>query len=154
MKKQASIIVLFIVLGVFLVACQPGLEREISQGEELWQEQGITNYEIKVRMVDSIWHAQTHTLLVENGAVSEATANCIPAPFEGAECEVREFDAATYTVPGLFAIAREEAARSDGQWTTIEFDEQYGFPTRISFNDPEILDEDRSWQVMRFVANP
>ncbi len=154
MKKQTAITILLILLGVFLSACQAGLEQEINQAEQNWQAQGVTSYEIEVRKIDSIWHAQTHALVVENGEVVEDSATCIPAPFEGAECDVREFDPADYTVPGLFATARTQAARSDGQWTTIHFDEQYGFPANISFSNPEILDGEVRWEVTHFAVRP
>ena len=80
----------------------------------------------------------------------EQTASCTPAPAEYRECEVRPFDAEDYTVPGLFSRARWLAERGDAQWVRIEFDATYGFPIRISFNDPEIIDEEWAWGVRSF----
>lgn len=145
---------LLVLMLSMLAACSPSLTDEIDNLEEQWLEQAITSYEIEVLRVDSIWHAQSQRITVQEGAVVDASATCIPGPVEGRECEVRAFNADDFTVAGLFATARTMAQRGDGEWTKIEYDEQYGFPVRISYNDPEILDEDTSWQVKHFALLP
>jgi hypothetical protein len=93
---------------------------------------------------------QTHDILVRDGLVVEASATCSPAPIEGRECEVRAFEGETYIVPGLFERARWIAERGEAQHITIEFDARYGYPTRISYNDPELIDEEWGWGVQAF----
>ena len=76
--------------------------------------------------------------------------SCIPAPTENGKCEVQPFDAAEYTVPGLFAVAYALAEHEDGNWTEIEFDPTYGYPARMRYDHPEIIDEDSYWGVRSF----
>jgi hypothetical protein len=127
-------------------------QRQIDEAEERWQEGEIASYEIEVLHVSSIWEAQRYRIKVVNGEVFAAEAQCIPAPMQMGECEVHEYQAEDYTVEGLFARARVEAGRGGGDFTQIEFDAVYGFPTRISYDQPDVLDEEQSWRVMAFDA--
>jgi hypothetical protein len=125
---------------------------EMDQAEEKWNGQKVSGYRVEVLVVNSIWHAQSHKLVVENGAVVESSAACSPAPFEGKTCDVRPFDAEAYTVPGLFARAREQQQGQGAQWLKITFDPTYGFPSQISYDDPNVTDADWTWRVMEFEA--
>lgn len=125
-------------------------QRHIDEAEQRWQEAGVGSYEIEVLHVASIWEAQSYHITVRDGEVVAAEAQCIPAPMQMGECEVREYQAEDYTVEGLFARARVEAGRGGGAFTQIEFEAEYGFPTRISYDQPEVLDEEQSWRVLDF----
>lgn len=129
---------------------QTGLGSETDQAQEIWRQHDIESYTIEVRVIQSVWSAQTYKITVVNGEVVSNSAECIPGPAKTSECEVAEYDPQDYTVPGLFAIARSESQKSEGQFTTIKYDPTYGFPTRISYDDPEVFDEDRSWKVLSF----
>ena len=100
--------------------------------------------------VQSIWHAETYSVTVRSGQVTEQSAFCIPAPFEAGKCTVQPFDAKDYTVPGLFAIARSQARIAEGKWTKITFDPIYGFPSVIAYDDPQVYDDDTMWGVKLF----
>lgn len=128
------------------------LEREIGRQEEIWRGQAPDSYQIEVLHVRSIWHAQTHALTVEAGQVRAADAWCTPAPAEGQECQVTDFEAGDYLVEGLFQTARRAAQYDGGRFTKIEYDPVYGFPTRIIFDNPDIYDEDALWRVTSFQA--
>jgi hypothetical protein len=121
----------------------------IDKAEGEWQALGITSYRIEV-MVASIWHAQTYKLTVREGEVVEESASCIPAPTESGVCEVQPFDAADYTVPGLFEYARSKAIFEGGKFTQITFDPNYSFPVKVFFDNPDIIDEESSWRVTTF----
>ena len=131
---------------LLLSACGSAAASELEEAERRWQEQGIDDYQIEVLVVRSIWHAQSHVITVEDGVVTEQTAHCIQAPAEFEECEVEPFAAEDFTVPGLFAKAR--ASNQEG--VKITYEPTYGYPDSISFNDPNIVDEDWSWGVKRF----
>jgi hypothetical protein len=118
-----------------------------------WINLAITDYRIEVRRIDSIWHMQTYVITVIDGQVAAHSAECIVAPFEYRSCEVRAYDAADYAVEGLFATARDMISRY-GEYVTITFDETYHFPSHISYNDPQIYDEDTSWIVVSFEPLP
>ena len=126
------------------------LADSIAQAERKWQAQGISSYRIRVRRVQSIWHAQTYSVTVQSGQVVEQSAFCIPAPFEAGKCTVEPFDGKDYTVPGLFSAARSQAKIVGGKWTKIIFDEMYSFPKVISYDDPQVYDDDRMWGVESF----
>jgi hypothetical protein len=123
---------------------------KIDQQEQKWLEQDIDSYRIVVSHVRSIWHAQTHETLVSEGKVVEQSATCTPAPAESGECHVESFDPEEYAVAGLFALAHSLAEGDAGDWTEIEFDPTYGFPVRIAYDDPDMVDEDSYWGVRSF----
>lgn len=138
----------YLLLLIFLSACTP--TSQLDEAERQWQAQQIASYKIEVLEINSIWHAQYQSLTVENGVITEQTARCTPAPFEGQTCEVQPFDPEAFTVPGLFAKARAVTATADADSFTIRYDDTYFYPMQISFNDPEIVDEDWSWAVTSF----
>jgi len=125
-------------------------EQQIGEAELLWQKSNIESYEIVVLHVHSIWSAQSHRITVRHGQVVASRAECIPAPMQMGECELQTFKASDYTVEGLFARARELAARAGGEFTRLEFDAVYGFPNLIAYDHPEVVDEDNSLRVTEF----
>jgi hypothetical protein len=127
----------------------PTPTEQLDQAEQKWAEQGITRYRIEVLVV-SIWHAQSHQITVQNNQVVDAQARCIPAPMELGACEVRANTAEDYIVPGLFALARSEIQSEQAAWVQITYHPSYGFPSQVSFDDPELVDEDWGWRVTAF----
>ena len=149
--KSASAWALFAVIGSLATSnCASALAGPIDLAERKWQAQNINNYRIQVRRVQSIWHAQTYSVTVQNGEVMEQSAFCIPAPFEAGKCTVEPFDGKDYTVPGLFSIARSQANIAGGKWTEITFDELYSFPKVVTYDDPQVYDDERMWGVVAF----
>lgn len=122
---------------------------EVDRAEAKWQEQGIESYRIEVETA-SIWHDQYHHITVRDGTVVEESASCNPAPAEYRECEIQAFNAEDYTVSGLFSRVRSLAQTENVQWAKIEFDPTYGFPSFISFDHPEAIDEEWVWRVRSF----
>jgi hypothetical protein len=126
------------------------LVEQIDEGEQKWREHGIETYRIEVLSARGTWHAQSHRIVVRRGQIVEKSASCIPAPAERGKCEVEPFDAQEYTVPALFARAREKAQLEQGKRTRITFDPEYGFPSWIVVDSPEITDGGQSWKVQAF----
>ena len=160
MKNQPLAILLLASLVWVAVACNSGSAptpmspstTPLDQAEQKWTGQNITNYRMEVLVVNSIWHAQSHQIIVQSNAVAESTARCIPAPGEAGTCEVRAYSAEEYTIPGLFAQARSQIQSQQAQWIKITYDPTYGFPSQISFDNPNIIDEDWTWRVTMFEA--
>ena len=152
MKTNLALAIL--ALGGMLATCKGVPEAlatpSIDQREQVWQEQNITAYRIEVLIVRSVWHAQSHRITVRNGQVESATATCVPAPTEAGKCKVEDFNAADYTVAGLFREAHAQTQSEFAAWVTITYDPIYGFPQQISYNHPEMIDEDWSWRVTAF----
>ena len=123
---------------------------QLDQAEQKWTAQGITSYRIEVLVVSSVWHAQSHQITVQSNQVVDGQAGCIPAPMEPGVCEVRAYVAKDYMVPGLFALARSAIQSEQTAGVQITYDPSYGFPSQVSYNDPELVDEDWSWQVTAF----
>lgn len=44
-------------------------------------------------------------------------------------------------------MAQSFMEQENGEWTTINYHETYHFPIQISYNNPEIYDEEVSWRV-------
>lgn len=129
---------------------QSTLISAIDQAEETWQQQGVESYMIEIMIFNSVWNAVSYKITVVNDEVVSESAECIPGLAQIGECEVAQYNPQDYTVPGLFAIARSEIQKTEGEFTEIEYEPTYGFPTKISYDDPEVYDEDRSWSVVSF----
>ncbi len=147
-----------ILAGLAIVACTPGMPADLSTpeprsaealdwAEARWLALNVNTYHIQVQAV-SLWHVQTHDIVVRGGQADDSAATCMTAPLEfGNECRVQTFEPADFTVPGLFAKARTLAGE---KWAKIAFDAKYAFPSVIGFNDPEIYDEEWGWAVLLF----
>jgi len=128
-------------------------KKELNRAKILYRAQGITHYRLKVRHMRSIWHMQTYDIEVWNGEITH-TAACVPAPTEGGQCQVEPFDPADYTVEGLFDTVTWVLESDYANWANIQYHTEYGYPKIISFNHPNILDEDNLWAVLEFELLP
>jgi hypothetical protein len=121
---------------------------QIDAAEQRWSSQGIGSYRIEVRRVNSIWHAQWNTVVVKDGQVAEQSSRCTRAPAESQHCRLQPFDAAQYTVPGLFATARAIVQDADPDaMIRIAFDDAAGYPRSIFTDRPQVTDDDQGWGV-------
>ncbi|MEE8443282.1 MAG: DUF6174 domain-containing protein [Dehalococcoidia bacterium] len=145
------LLTLMTVAGLWAVCTQPvDPHTEVDKAEKQWRTQGITSYHLEVRVVNSIWHVQSHQLNVRDSEVVDTTAYCYPTPTEGNQCEVEEFNAEDFTVEGLFSQARSQIQNQEERWRQIDFDPTYGFPNFIWFDDPDVYDDDGGWIVGTF----
>ena len=62
----------------------------------------------------------------------------------------KTFDPDEFTIPALFSMAEHQIKSQSSKWLKVTYDPDYGFPDLISFNDPDSLDEDWSYQVISF----
>ena len=122
----------------------------VDQMEQTWREHNIASYRIEVLVIRSVWHAQSYQITIRNNRVENATASCVPAPTEGGKCQVEAFNAEDYTVPALFAEAHAQTQSQQAAWTKITYDQTYGFPEQISYDNPDMIDEDWMWRVTAF----
>ena len=119
-------------------------KNKIERAERKWNSKGISSYRIRVR-VWGFWDQQEYTLIVRDGKVVDSSSSCVP---DGSSepCCTACFEPEDFTVPGLFANARDKASLSK-----ITFDPYYGFPSTISYNNTAIADEEQEWNVLEFV---
>jgi hypothetical protein len=150
MKLSVGLLLSLFFLILSLSACTTTPKSQLTRGEKSWEETGINKYQISVQVVQSIWHLQVYNLTIENGLVIDSNTSCIPAPYEGRECKIKSFDPDEFTIPALFSFADHQIQSQPSKWLKITYDPEYGFPNLISFNDPDILDEDWSYQVISF----
>ena len=122
----------------------------LTQAEKKWQDRGVTSYTIEVRDIHSIWHAQIQKITVRDGKVVESSGDCLRAPVDGQACKVEDFDPNMYTVPGLFALARNQMKGQEAKWTKITYNADFGYPESIGYDDPQIMDEDWGVIVSKF----
>ncbi len=157
-RTSNSSILLFIAIIFSLLLSTCGITKrftaKIEQNQEKWTKQEIATYRLEVLVVNSIWHAQTIQVEVNDNQVVAHSATCVPAPAETGSCEIQPYEAGDFTVPGLFAHASDLAENHNQKWVKIEFNTQFGYPDEISFDDPQILDEDTSWHVASFEVKP
>ena len=132
----------------------PWPQTPLEQAESRWKQQGIASYRIEVSAFRSIHHAQFYHITVQDGVVVDQSASCTPAPLEFGKCKVEPFEAEAYTVPGLFAKASSLLEGDYKTWGKVSFDPTYGFPSQISYNHPNAVDEDWSWSVTSFEVLP
>lgn len=148
-----SVLLILLLFSVLAGCTVPGPSEPdllIASKQRRWNEKQIRNYRIAVLKVQSIWHAQTNTVTVRDGAVVEQSAVCTPAPFEGRECTVQEFDPNEFTVDGLFRTALQYAPESAKYQLRVTFDEQNHYPTLISRDEELVTDDDTLWRVTSF----
>ncbi|UCC87725.1 MAG: hypothetical protein JSV81_00040 [Anaerolineales bacterium] len=144
---KARLVLAECILAILLTGCRA---TQVEQMERAWLDQKITSYRIEVLVIRSIWHAQSHQVTVRDNQIESATASCIPAPIEAGKCKVETFNAEDYTVAGLFRKAHSEAESQEATPTKITYDPTYHFPQQMSYDDPNMVDEDWSWQVTAF----
>ncbi len=155
MYKQPFFLLSLLLIAGLLAACRlsPG-SRELARAEKRWQAQPIDSYQIEVLVVNSTWHAQYHLITVRDGEVVDSSARCIPAPAEMGKCEVREYTADDYTVPGLFSKARTALTSIYARFMEVDYEPTYSFPNIISYSNPEIIDGGWMWRVTSFTPQP
>jgi hypothetical protein len=139
-----------ILLLLLVSACGALGGSELDRAEQKWLQQSVASYRINVLSVRSTWHAQTNTVNVRASQVVDSSAECIPAPAEGGKCQIEAFDPNAYTIPGLFETARARLASDQAKWIKITFDPSNGYPSQISYNNPNIIDGDWSLRVTAF----
>jgi hypothetical protein len=122
---------------------------ELDAAERLWSHSGVNSYEIVVERC-SMWSLQTSTVVVRDGAIVEKTVGCRPGLISSMPCHVMESKTEEYTVPGLFAIARDLLDRQSGARVGISFDEALGYPTIMFYDMPNVIDEETLWSVVSF----
>ena len=140
-----------------------GREEKISSQESLWQESDISDYHIKV-IETRAWHQFEVSLVVRNGKVLHAKISCGQALMDpdGSDCNgiTSKIDATKYTIEELFNFLNNSRSEFNNfgsiaeiDWHDclfVSFDEEYHFPKQISFDHPQILDEEYSIQVSDF----
>lgn len=152
-----SRVLILLFLFVATACTVPGPSEPVAQitsHQAQWREKKVRHYRISVRKINSIWHAQTNTVTVQDEQVIAQSAVCIPAPSEGRTCTVQAFDAAEFTVEGLFRTALRLAPDSARVQLRVTFDDTYAFPKSISLDDKALVDDETSWQVTEFAPLP
>lgn len=143
-----------LILCLLITACTvPGPSEPVAQialQQNLWRAKKVRRYRLSVMKVQAIFHAQTNTITVENGRVTDQSAVCTPAPFEGRTCKVQPFDAQEFTVDGLFNTALALAPESAKYQLRVDFEAQYHFPKFIARDQENIADDETAWRVVSF----
>jgi hypothetical protein len=167
MKNKILLYSFILAFGAFLISCglqNQTLRKQIENEEKAWTALGISDYRIKV-VDSSIWYQIELDIVVKDGAVESVQSTCGHAPmdYEATNCKnkISRLDTNEYTLEGLFKLlqaSEQDFERNYGNikgvdWhecLSVSFDEQYHFPTRISFNHPQVMDEDYTITVSDF----
>lgn len=167
MKNKISLFLPILLLSTFLLSCgiqDQMLREQIENKEKAWTELGISDYRMTVTD-NSIWYQIELDIIVKNGIVERLQSTCGRAPldYEGTNCQnkISRLDANEYTLKGLFKLlqtSQQDFERNYGNikgvdWSkcfSVSFDEQYHFPIQISFNHPQVSDEEYTLKVSDF----
>lgn len=147
---RVPILLVFLLLGACTVPGPSEPVAQISSKQSQWQAKGVRSYRISVLKVQAVFHAQTNTITVQDGKVVAQSAICTPAPMETRGCKVQAFDPNEFTVDSLFGTALKYAPESARYQLRVTFDENYYFPTMISVDQREVVDDEDSWRVVAF----
>ena len=140
---------IFLLLGyrVFFVSDRIAAafwEAAMDRAEKRWNNKHISSYTIQVQEW-SWWHMQNYTVVVRDGKVTNSSSTCGQAPGADSPCDVYNFDPNNFTVPGLFAAAREW-----GMKDMVTFSREFGFPSTIDSDIPQLADDKRGLKVFEF----
>ena len=150
-RYARSLVCALLLIGAALVsACGLFSSPQQDADEKKWQASGVHSYTITVLDARSIWHAQINKVTVSDGKVTASSATCAVAPAETQGCKTTAFNPEEYTVTGLFARAKTQLNSDQAKWTKINYDSEYGYPSSITFNNPQIIDGDWALIVKNF----
>ncbi len=166
--KNKSAFWYIIALGMVLLSCggqNQTLKEQIENEESAWAGLGISRYRMKI-VESSIWYQVELSIIVKDGAVESAQSTCGHAPMDNRETtncknKISNLDINEYTLEGLFKLlqtSEQDFERNYGNTTgaawyeclSVSFDEQYHFPIFISFNHPQVADEEYTITVSDF----
>ena len=152
-------VVVVLLLIVRLVGCRAST---VEGAEKRWQESGVTDYRIQVREVQSTWCSYEISLEVRGGQVVTGTVTASPGPARSCWNYTNGIiqkpvilppdQAARWTVPGLFEIARqwEGLAGQKDMDVKLEFDPRLGYPRRLHLDNTVAYDDDTGLEVLQF----
>jgi hypothetical protein len=134
----------------------------IEEAEARWQASGITDYQIRVVEVDSVWCSYVVDLEVRQGQVVTGTVLAQPGPAD----DCRRYtggvvdravglsleQARRWTVPSLFRIAHNWGALAGtaSMRIRLEFDPERGYPTVLSKDNEVAEDDDLYLETVQF----
>lgn len=142
--------VLFVAM-VLISACTAN--SKLDKAMKQWNAHGITNYRIEVWYWQSVWHEHYYEIEVDGSEISHSVT-CMPAPAEGHQCDLSNFDPSEYTIEGLFRTAQQVLYGEFSKWAEITYNTEFGYPESIKFDDPDAIDEETVWIVVSFEALP
>ena len=80
-----------------------------------------------------------------------ALCQMTPPPTQNGKCEVESYNEDNYAVEGLLSTAETLLEQRNRDALSINYDEDFGYPSSIWLDDPELNDEDESWGVVQFI---
>jgi len=93
------------------------------------------------------WVLRWYRVVVRDGQVTENSARCQRSLPGQEQCQFGPSEYAKYTVPGLFATARELLATEPSVKIGLRFDEADGHPLEMSRDIPRAVDDEMFWSV-------
>lgn len=142
-----------IIFALFVLLLTGCASDPLADAEAKWQAKKPSGYQIQIQEA-SFWHMQTNVITVKNDQVVNQAASCTRAILETTKCQVRPILASEYTVPGMFARAKKYMQGETAQFTKITYDETWGFPSSIIYNNTKVTDSGTSYRVIKFEIVP
>lgn len=127
----------------------------ISEAEAKWNSSGISTYQLTGT---ASWASHEHAfqIIVLDGQLVDSTCELAYDELNGAAWCLTDFQASAYTMPALFARARELLATGDRlapgeNCFQAGFDASTGVPLKMSLDCPPAQDQGEQWQ-MEFIG--
>lgn len=145
-----TIIALLAGLTVFAFSALSSVsaQQNIADEQAAWEALGIEAYYIAFQDA-SVWNLLQLDLWVQDGRVQMLRASCQPG-LVGSPCNLGRINAWQFEVGELFKQANQAGERL----ARIEYDATYHYPTLISLDDTQLVDDERILRVTAFQALP
>lgn len=135
------LIALVVIWLAFDSSGQSAVHENIDDAEDAWEALDINDYSLVVQEI-GVWEITRTRSQVSDGVVVSMHGTC-DRGLVGLPCSISTLDPEQASIPGLLAYARDIAAfENRAKWLKVSIETDGGFVLSMSFNDPEILDED------------
>lgn len=145
----AALLILTVVILAGSIHAQADMKELIEISQDDWETLDIENY-IMTFQFAGVWTMYEAQIRVENGYMEDIHIGCDLSIIPMDSCILPFGNLNELNIDMMFDAARQAVEHGDGKFAVIGFDETYHFPDVVSFNDPEIYDEEYSFHVIAF----
>lgn len=140
------------------------LESTIADESKLWEELNIVSYQIEVWQ-SGVWVDFKLKITIIGNEVTEFEGTCGEAllDFDGNNCKeaLARISPEKYTIQASFEELKKSRGYFEAEWgehdtsswsesISITFDNQYHYPKLISYDVPEVADEEYTLEILSF----
>jgi hypothetical protein len=147
-SRNLLLLIIFLLLAALAPACGPrnDVKDSLSRHQRLWVNQGIKNYQYRLRVNCFCPPEVTDQVIVE---VRAGAASSVSYAASGKPAESKYFDKYD-TMDELFLVI-EDAIKRGAAEISVTYDETSGIPTRISIDFVKLaIDDEIAYDISNF----